>query len=80
MDRVRRMTDDEIDYSDIPPLTEEFWKNAKLILPPKKIAISMRVDEDILSWYKHQKTSRYQTLMMSVLRTYMEAAKHRGAR
>jgi len=77
MDRVRRMRDEEIDYSDIPPLTKEFWKKAELIFPPKKVAISMRVDEDILSWYRHQRKSGYQTLMLSVLRTYMEAAKHR---
>lgn len=77
MRRIRRMTDEKIDYSDIPPLTESFWKHAKLIFPPKKIAISMRVDEDVLNWYKKQRITGYQTLIGSVLRTYMEAAKHR---
>ena len=32
-DRVDRMTDDEIDTSDIPPLTDEFFKHARKVLP-----------------------------------------------
>ncbi|MGK7883378.1 MAG: hypothetical protein AB4057_01985 [Crocosphaera sp.] len=29
--RLLAMSDDEIDYSDIPPLDDEFFKNAKLV-------------------------------------------------
>lgn len=32
-DRIDRMTDDEIDTSDIPPLTEAFFKHARKVLP-----------------------------------------------
>ena len=34
--RVDAMTDADIDYSDIPELDEEFWKNAKVVIPEKK--------------------------------------------
>ncbi|HEY0607198.1 MAG TPA: hypothetical protein VGD58_30040 [Herpetosiphonaceae bacterium] len=32
-DRLRAMADEKIDYSDIPPLTSEFFACAKLVLP-----------------------------------------------
>jgi hypothetical protein len=36
--RLDRMTDEDIDYSDIPPLDDEFFKNAKAVSPPEKPA------------------------------------------
>jgi len=33
------MTDEEIDYSDIPPLDEEFFKKGKLRMPEKRLII-----------------------------------------
>lgn len=35
-DRVDKLTDDQIDFSDIPETNEEFWKEAELYMPPKK--------------------------------------------
>lgn len=34
--RVDNLSDDQIDFSDIPETDEEFWKEAELYLPPKK--------------------------------------------
>jgi hypothetical protein len=34
--RLDRMTDEDIDYSDIPPLDDEFFRNAKRVPPPGK--------------------------------------------
>ena len=48
-DRLNRMTDDEIDYEDIPPLTDEFFTRAKFILPN-----AVELDPDILAWFKKQ--------------------------
>ena len=71
-ERLEHMTDDEIDTSDIPPLGPEFWENAVLQMPNKKQTVTMRLDADILVWFKSQGKG-YQTRMNAVLRTYMEA-------
>ena len=34
IDRIRAIKDEDIDYSDIPKLTEDFWKNA---MPVKEL-------------------------------------------
>ena len=66
------LPDDEIDYSDIPELDEEFWANARVVEPQNKTAISIRVDKDILEWFKaHGKG--YQSRINAVLRAYYEA-------
>lgn len=42
---LEAMSDEDIDYSDIPPLDEEFFKNAKLVKrKPKTEQISIRID------------------------------------
>jgi uncharacterized protein (DUF4415 family) len=69
--RLDAMTDDDIDYSDIPELDEEFWANAEWYIGGKK-AISIRVDEEVLAFFK-SKGKGYQTAMNNVLRQYMEA-------
>lgn len=70
--RLDRMKDSEIDYSDIPPLGEDFFKNAVLWIPPGKKMVSIRIDEDVLNWFK-KKGKGYQTKINEVLRTYMKA-------
>jgi uncharacterized protein (DUF4415 family) len=66
------LTDDKIDVTDIPPLGADFWKRAKLRMPEKKDSVTIRLDHDVLTWFK--KTGRgYQTRMNAVLRSYAEA-------
>lgn len=48
--RFDDMTDDDIDYSDIPEADEEFFKNAKRVMP--KRPVSLRIDTDIISHFK----------------------------
>ena len=68
------MSDEDIDYSDIPPLDDEFFKNAKLVKrSPKTEQISIRVDTEILEWFRsHAQEKGYQTLINDVLRTYIK--------
>lgn len=47
------------------------WSEAVLVVPPKKKAISIRVDEDVLDYFKRQ-GSGYQRRMNAVLRSYMQ--------
>jgi uncharacterized protein (DUF4415 family) len=70
-ERVDALTDEEIDTSDIPPLDDEFFANAELRMPEPKQAITIRVDKDVLDWFKSQGKG-YQTRMNAVLRMYME--------
>lgn len=70
-DRVDALTDEEIDTSDIPPLGEDFFANAELRLPQAKQTITIRLDKDVLDWYKTQGKG-YQTHINAILRSYME--------
>ncbi len=78
--KLLEMSDEDIDFSDIPELDEEFFKNAKLVeRKPRTEAISIRIDTDVLQWFKqHAKDKGYQTLINDVLRTYVEHAKGRS--
>lgn len=64
----------EIDYSDIPPLTEEFWKNAVRgrFYRPRKEAVSLRLDADVIAWLKKDGKG-YQTRANALLRERMLA-------
>jgi len=76
--RLDAMTDDDIDYSDIPELDDEFWENAEIFIGGKK-AISLRVDFDVLLFFKEKANGKgYQTAMNKVLRQYMEAHSKRS--
>lgn len=68
------MRDEDIDYSDIPPMREDFFRNAIIRLPEPKSSITIRLDPDILKWLKSH-GPRYQTRINAILRTYMEAKK-----
>lgn len=71
---VDALTDDDIDTSEIPPLDESFFAQAELRMPRTKPAITIRLDPDILDWFKAQGKG-YQTRINAVLRMYMEARK-----
>lgn len=69
------MADEEIDTSDIPPLGEEFFANARLRLPKKeKPSVTLRVDADVLEWYEAQ-GEEFQSRINAALRIYAEAHK-----
>jgi uncharacterized protein (DUF4415 family) len=63
-----------IDYSEIPELPDSFWDNAHIEYPESKKPVTLRMDRDVLEWFK-AKGKGYQTRINAVLRTYMEAHK-----
>ena len=69
--------DNEIDYSDIPPLDDAFWKNA-VCNPFYKSSTTVRVDSDVLAWLKSQGKG-YQTKINAILRAAMIRALHHKA-
>ncbi len=73
--RIDAMTDDDIDTSDIPPMTEAFFANAKLRMPKVSLAtISVNVDTDTLAWFKTQGEASDQH-MAAALKIYADAQK-----
>ncbi len=72
---LAELSDDDIDYSDIPPLTDEQYKEAvsRRFYRPVKQQITARVDADVLAWLKAQGKG-YQARMNAILRREMLAA------
>jgi uncharacterized protein (DUF4415 family) len=72
LDAVAAMPDELIDYSDIPPLTEDFWKNAirNPYYKPVKKQLTVRLDADLIAWLRDAGKG-YQTRINGILRREM---------
>ncbi len=70
--KLAAMPDSSIDFSDIPPLTEKFWKNAvrNPWYRPRKQQVTLRIDADVLAWLRQQGKG-YQSRLNSLLRAAM---------
>ncbi len=73
------MKDSDIDYSDIPPLGDEFFTKATVAWPPAKQQLTIRLDADVLNWLKSNGRG-YQTRINHILRAAMESQPPRCAR
>ena len=51
------------------------WSTAKVVLPPGKENVTLRVDRDVLAWFRSTGKG-FHTRMNAVLRAYMEAHRH----
>lgn len=79
-EKLRQMTDEEIHAAveadpDVAPTDANFWMNAKVVLPQRKEVVTMRLDADILEWFRQEKG--YQTKINAILRAYMTAHAYR---
>ncbi len=80
--RVDAMTDEEIeaqmrDDPDWADLIDFDWSNAVAVYPVSKHAISIRLDPDVLDFFKAGGKG-YQTRINAVLRRYMEEARKKA--
>ena len=81
--RIDKLEDKDIDFSDSPEITPEMFattivrKGLKLV--PQKSQITLRMDTDVLEWFKTQGKG-YQTRMNALLRAYMQAQKKHNKR
>jgi uncharacterized protein (DUF4415 family) len=73
--KIDAIKDSEIDFSDLPEQGKAFFKRATLRLPEPKTAVTIRLDRQVLDWFK-AKGPGYQTRINALLRAYMEA--HKG--
>jgi uncharacterized protein (DUF4415 family) len=73
------LPDGDIDTSDMPPLTDEFWRNAvrNPFYKPTKQPTTVRVDADVLLWLK-AKGKGYQTRINAILRAAMLKEIHKA--
>lgn len=78
LQKLADMPDSEIDFSDIPPLTDDFFKNAvrnPYYQRALKEQLTIRLDADILDWFKRRAKDGkgYQTDINKALRAFVEA-------
>ncbi len=69
--RLDALKDENIDFSDIPELTPEFWSGVQSD-QRNKSQITLRLDADVLDYFRAS-GSRYQTRINDVLRAFMQA-------
>lgn len=73
LSKLRRTTEREIETTspaELTDLPDDFWASARVVTPTVKQPISLRVDADVLEWFKTQ-GPRYQSRINAVLRSYM---------
>lgn len=69
------LTDDTIDTSDVPPLSDSFFEEATWQVPESLVQVTVEVEPDILAWFQKQGVN-YHSLFTAALRIYAEAHKH----
>lgn len=72
---LKARPDSEIDYSEIPPLQEDFWMKAiqNPFYRPTKTSTTVRIDSDVLHWLRSHGKG-YQSRINSILRREMLAS------
>ena len=70
--RIDAMKDEDIDYSDIPEVDAAFFEKARVVVPPGKKQVTVRLDSDVLAWLKDQGRG-YQTRINAIRRAYYDA-------
>jgi len=55
---------------DARPTDAQFWKTAKVVMPARKEIVTMRLDADLLRWFRRERG--YQTRINAILRAYMQ--------
>lgn len=73
-EQVDALTEDEIDTSDIPPLTEEFFRKSQWLKPVSSLSVLVPVEAETLAWFQAQ-GENYEKRMAAALRIYAEAHK-----
>ena len=66
------MSDEAIDTSEIPPLSDSFFERAALRVPEDSVVVTVVVDSEVLSWYQSQGAD-YENRMSAALKIYAEA-------
>jgi uncharacterized protein (DUF4415 family) len=73
--KKNNIKESEINYSDIPATDIEFWEDAAVIYPRKKVSVRLKIDEDIALWIKELGNDS-DNAVNNLLRSYFISAKH----
>jgi uncharacterized protein (DUF4415 family) len=72
---LRARPESDVDTSDIPELTEEFWQSAvrNPYFKPIKQQLTLRLDSDLVAWFKRREPGGrgYQSAINRALREYV---------
>jgi len=72
---LQEMSDEDIDYSDIPPLPSTGWRRVSDLVPAEnKQQITLRLDADVIDFFRAT-GRRYQSRINAALREYVNANK-----
>ena len=71
--KLASLADEEIDYSDIPELDEEFWENMQAVAPDLTQPVTLRVKQSVLQYFQANGKKGYQSRMNAVLESYVKA-------
>jgi len=72
--RLRRVPDAEIGRTspaELRTIPDNFWQEARVVTPVAKQAISIRLDTDVIDWFRAT-GPKYQTRINAVLRSYVD--------
>ncbi len=69
---IAALDDKDIDFSDIPEIDREFWKNAELVDPDKTQQVTLRIKRTVLEFFKAGGKG-YQTRINQVLESYVKS-------
>jgi uncharacterized protein (DUF4415 family) len=72
--RERGLDKTRADAPEAESLGEDFWKSARVVLPPGKTSVHLRLDSDVVEWFK-SRGKGHLTHMNAVLRAYVDAQK-----
>jgi uncharacterized protein (DUF4415 family) len=73
MQALRDLKDEDIDYSDIPPLPRTGWRHVSDLFPAEnKKQITLRLDADVIEFFRGT-GRRYQSRINAALRDYVNA-------
>lgn len=78
--RLRALRNKDIDLSENPEVTPEMFAKAivrrGLVPPPSKEQVTLRLDEDVLKWFRAQGKG-YQTQINALLRAYVDERRNK---
>src|SRR5215208_2083292 len=80
--RLDEMTDEDIDFSEISPITDEMFARGIVrhnVLTQSKEEFTLRIDTDVLQWFQSRGPG-YETLINFLLRRYMQEEVRKPAR
>lgn len=70
--QIAAAKDQDIDFSDIPELDANFWRNAELVEPDRTEQVTLRVKRSVLAYFRAPGKG-YQSRMNRVLESYVRA-------